>query len=57
MNGHSILKISSSLHDNSGSVMYSPTFSPIDKIVELYEKLIVEKDEQIMLLKGLLERK
>ena len=37
--------------------MYSPTFSPIDKIVELYEKLIVEKDEQIMLLKGLLERK
>jgi len=49
--------ISSSLHDNSGSVIYNPTFNPIDKIMELYEKLIAEKNEEIMLLKGLLDRK
>jgi len=49
--------ISSSLHDNSGSVMYNPTFDPIGKVVELYEKLIAEKDDQINLLKNLLEKK
>jgi len=49
--------ISSSLHDNSGSVMYYPTFNPIDKVVELYEKLIAEKNEQINLLKSLIEKK
>jgi len=49
--------ISSSLHDNSGSVIYNPTFNPIDKVVELYEKLISEKNEEIKLLKGLFEKK
>jgi len=49
--------ISSSLHDNSGSVIYNPTFNPIDKVMELYEKLIAEKNEEIILLKKLLERK
>ncbi|MCL2651520.1 MAG: helix-turn-helix transcriptional regulator [Candidatus Azobacteroides sp.] len=54
----SIINImSSSLHDNSGSVMYNPTFNPTNKIVELYEKLIAEKNEQITLLKGLIGRK
>ncbi len=28
--------ISSTLHDNAGSINYNPTFNPIDKIVELY---------------------
>jgi transcriptional regulator with XRE-family HTH domain len=28
--------MSSTLHDNSGSVFYNPTFNPIDKVVELY---------------------
>ncbi|MDR3047006.1 MAG: helix-turn-helix domain-containing protein [Bacteroidales bacterium] len=49
--------ISSTLHDNSGSVIYNPTFNPIDKIVELYEKLLTDKTEQIALLKSLLEQK
>jgi len=49
--------ISSSLHDNSGSVIYNPTFNPIDKIMELYEKLITEKNEEIKLLKELLHKK
>jgi len=49
--------ISSTLHDNSGSVMYNPTFNAVEKIVELYEKLIAIKDEQIVLLKKMLEKK
>ena len=40
-NDESIINIiSSTLHDHSGSVMYNPTFDPIDKIIELYEKII-----------------
>lgn len=39
--------ISSTLHDNAGSVFYNPTFNPIDKIVELYERMLKEKDELI----------
>jgi len=36
--------VASTLHDNSGSVNYNPTFNPIDKVVELYERLLKEKD-------------
>ena len=49
--------ISSTLHDNSGSVMYNPTFDTVEKIVELYEKILAGKDEQIALLKSMLEKK
>lgn len=38
-------------HDNSSLVNYYPTFNPIDKIVELYDKLLKEKDEIIELYK------
>ena len=36
--------IASTLHDQSGSIFYNPTFNPIDKVVELYERMIKEKD-------------
>lgn len=39
--------VSSALHDNAGSVFYNPTFNPIDKIVELYERMLKEKKELI----------
>jgi transcriptional regulator with XRE-family HTH domain len=39
--------VSSTLHDNAGSVFYNPTFYPIDKVVELYERMLKEKDELI----------
>jgi transcriptional regulator with XRE-family HTH domain len=39
--------ISSTLHDQAGSILYSPTFNPIDKVVELYERIIKDKDQQI----------
>jgi transcriptional regulator with XRE-family HTH domain len=46
--------ISSTLHDNSGSVNFSPTFNfnPIDKIVELYERLLRSEREKVELMKG-----
>ncbi len=39
--------ISSTLHDNAGSVFYNPTFNPIDKVVELYERMLKEKNQLI----------
>ena len=48
--------ISSTLHDNSGSVFYNPTFNPIDKIIELYERIIQEKNEKIELLKQIAQK-
>jgi transcriptional regulator with XRE-family HTH domain len=48
--------ISSTLHDNSGSVLYNPTFNPIDKIIELYERIIQEKNEKIELFERLTKK-
>jgi len=39
--------ISSTLHGNAGSVFYNPTFNPIDRVVELYERMMKEKNELI----------
>lgn len=54
--------VSSTLHDNAGSIFYNPTFNPIDKLVELYEenkrlyeRMLKEKDAVIEKLLG--ERK
>lgn len=35
--------VSSTFNDNA-SVNYFPTFNPIDKVVELYERMLKEKD-------------
>jgi hypothetical protein len=48
--------ISSTLHDHSGSVLYNPTFNPIDKIVELYERIIQEKNDRIEILELLTKK-
>jgi len=39
--------VSGTLHDNAGSVFYNPAFNPIDKVVELYERMLKEKNELI----------
>lgn len=51
-------------YDNSGSINYSPTFNPIDKIVELYdekialyERMLKDKDEAISLLHEVLKER
>jgi len=47
----------STFHDNSNSVLSNPKINPIDKIIELYERIIYEKNEEIDLLKQLLKNK
>lgn len=44
--------IGNTYHDHAASVYYN--FNPIDKMVELYDKLLKEKDEKIFLLEKLL---
>lgn len=56
--------ISSTLHDNSGSVNYFPTFNPVDKWLEaieenkkLYERLLQAEREKNEWLQKLLDSK
>jgi transcriptional regulator with XRE-family HTH domain len=44
--------IGNTYHDQAASVYYN--FNPIDKMVELYDKLLKEKDEKIVLLEKML---
>jgi len=46
--------VGNTYHDHAASVHYS--FNPIEKIVELYDKLMKEKDEKIALLEKLLNK-
>ena len=39
-------------HDQSASVFINPTFNPIDKIVELYERLLQSEREKNEMLRG-----
>ena len=43
-------------HDNS-SVYGHYTFNPLEKVIDLYDKLLKEKDEKIALLEKLMEKK
>ena len=42
--------IANTFNDSSSSVVYKPALNPIEKITELYERIIREKDAQIALL-------
>jgi transcriptional regulator with XRE-family HTH domain len=46
--------ISNTFNDSSilNGINYNPTFNPIDKMVELYERMLKEKDVMIETLKG-----
>lgn len=50
--------INNTFHDNSAlnGILYNPTFNPIDKVVELYERMIKERDEKIALLEKMLNK-
>ena len=39
------------------AINYYPTFNPVDKIVELYERMLKDKNEMIEKLEGLLKNK
>lgn len=40
-----------------GSINYSPTFNPLDKIVELYDKLLEAEKEKVAMLQEVLRDK
>jgi tRNA A58 N-methylase Trm61 len=44
-------------HDQSSVISYHPTFNPVDKIVEVLERAIKEKDKEILKLRKQLEKK
>lgn len=48
---------SSSLHDNSGSIIHNPTFNPLDKVIELYERLLKSEQEKVSLLQEIINDK
>ena len=55
--------ISNTFHNNShddstfNALNLNPTFNPIDKVVELYERMLKDKGEMIEKLEGLLKNK
>jgi transcriptional regulator with XRE-family HTH domain len=44
-------------HDQSALVFYNPTFNPIEKIVELYERLLKTEQEKNALLESMIKSK
>ena len=48
--------ISSTLHDNAGSIFNNPTFNPIDKVAELYERLLKTEQEKISMLEKIIDK-
>ena len=44
-------------HSTMNGVNYYPTFNPIDKVVELYERMLKDKNEMIDRLEALLKAK
>lgn len=51
--------ISNSFHDQSAlnAILHQPTFNPIDKVVELYERLVQAEKEKVRYLEELLKNK
>jgi transcriptional regulator with XRE-family HTH domain len=44
-------------HDNASSFNYGCTFNPLDKVVELYERLVLAEKEKVEYLERLLKGK
>lgn len=44
-------------HDNASSFNYGCTFNPLDKVVELYERLVLSEKEKVEYLEKLLKGK
>ena len=43
-------------HDNAAVFMYQPHFNPLDKVMELFERLLVSEREKTQLLKEILDK-
>ena len=50
--------ISNSFHDQSAlnAILHQPTFNPIDKVVELYERLVQTEKDKVAYLEKLLKK-
>lgn len=48
--------ITNTNHDQSALVAYQPTFNPIDKIVELYERMLKLEQEKNALLESMIKK-
>ena len=50
--------ISNSFHDQSAlnAILHQPTFNPIDKVVELYERLVQAEKDKVAYLEKLLNK-
>lgn len=44
-------------HDNGAVINYYPTFNPLDKMVELYERMLSDKNEMIEKLEKIIGEK
>lgn len=49
--------IANSYHDQSSAVIYQCNFNPMDKVVELYERLLAAEKDKVAMLEKLLEGK
>lgn len=49
--------IGNTYHDNASSLNYNCTFNPLDKVVELYERLVQAEKEKVEYLEKLLKGK
>tara|TARA_R110002126_G_scaffold127706_1_gene270061 strand:+ start:2611 stop:3000 length:390 start_codon:yes stop_codon:yes gene_type:complete len=51
--------ISNSFHDQSAlnAILHQPTFNPIDKVVELYERLVQAEKDKVSYLEELMKNK
>lgn len=49
--------IANNYHDNSSAVNYQCSFNPIDKVIELYERLLSAEKAKVAMLEKLLEGK
>ena len=43
-------------HDNAAVLNFHPTFNPLDKVIELYERMLKEKTEMIEKLEGMIKK-
>ena len=53
----SAINVIASTFNDSSFVGYKPTFNPIDKVIELYERMLKTEQEKVALLEKMLEKK
>ena len=52
----SAINIIASTFNDSSFVGYKPTFNPIEKVIELYERMLKSEQEKVALLEKMLEK-